>query len=113
MNQANQRFAHFRRAAEDAPEGTYEASKAVREAIGDAVDGLISRFRELGFVVDNSDGAHDAEASLFAWLHASNPATELDAAIGFGSAMNGPAADRVRAQAARDRDFLASLRSPA
>jgi hypothetical protein len=46
-------FVHFQTAAADAPEGTFEDVKALRQAIGEAVDGFMRTLRtEHGRAVD-------------------------------------------------------------
>ena len=98
--------------ADMAPAGTYEDAKALNEVIGDAVDNLMRELRALGLKADNCDRAFELEAAIYAYVKASNPGgTIFTTAEGFGDAMSGPARERVIAQAARDRDFLAGLRT--
>jgi Skp family chaperone for outer membrane proteins len=97
----NDAFANFRRCCDDAPAGTYQQAKDLRQAIGDAMTALQVELVALGYKVDNCDRAHDLEAAMYAYVKASNPdATVFPTAEGFGDSMTGPARDRVIAQAA-------------
>lgn len=93
-------FQHFADCADQAPQGTFEAAKSVREVIGNAVDALIRDMRALGLRADNCDGAFALEAAIYEWLKVANPdATLFPTAEGFGAAILGPARERVLAQA--------------
>lgn len=105
----NDRFRDFRHACDEAPAGTYEAEKELREAIGDAVDALYSAGRRIaGLNACCSDGAHHVEATIYAWL--TKDSSFGATAEGFGMALGTPARDRVIQQAERDRDALARIR---
>lgn len=108
MNRLNQDFAAFRNGIEDAPAGTYVAETQVRAAIGEAVDGLIEKFRELGFPVCNSDGAHNVEAVIFDWVRQTGRG-EFESCIGLGGLDRWTRADAV-ARLAADHRFLSSQR---
>lgn len=106
---------HFKRCADEAPQGTYEDAKRLNEVIGNTCDNLIKEIRALGLKADTCDLIFAVEATIYDYVKRSNPAAPLfPVAEGFGSAMDGPARDRVIAQAERDRDILAALgHSPA
>lgn len=108
MNRLNQDLANFRAGCEDAPEGTYIPEKQVHAIIGAAMDEMISKFREMGFPVCNSDGAHAVEATIFDWVRQTQRG-EFESLIGLGGldrSARAHAIDRL----VRDRDFL-SMRS--
>lgn len=109
-NQINQDFAAFRLAVEEAPPGTYAAETLVRQAIGEAVDGLIETFRELGFPVCNSDGAHNVEATILAWVRATGKG-ELESCIGLGR-LDHDARSAAVYRLARDQRALEGFRRP-
>lgn len=99
----------FKRCAEDAPEGMHTEAKELNSVIGEACDNLIKELRALGLKADTCDLIYEVEAKIYDYVKQSNPdATMFAVAEGFGAAMDGPAADRVRTQAVRDRDFLRS-----
>lgn len=104
---------NFKRCAEDTPKGTYEDTKNLNNTIGDAVDQLMRDIRALGLKADGCDRAFALEAAIYTYVKQSNPDSSLFAvAEGFGSSMDGPARDRVIAQAERDRDFIRGLPQP-
>lgn len=98
---------NFKRCAEEAPEGTYEEAKSLNSLIGEAVDQLMRDVRALGLKADACDLAFEVEATIYDYVKRSNPdGTMFPVSEGFGSAMDGPARERVIAQAASNRDFL-------
>jgi hypothetical protein len=100
-------FQNLRACCDEAPAGTYEQAKQIRQAISDAMqDGL----RALGLKNDNCDIAHACEAAMYEYVKRCNPNTDaLIVAEGFGSAVNGPARERVIEQASRNRDAFNRL----
>lgn len=101
---------NFKRCADEAPKGTYEQAKSLNNTIGDAVDQLMRDIRAHGLKADNCDRAFALEAAIYEYVKQSNPDASLFAvAEGFGSAVDGPAGDRVINQAKRDRDFLRNV----
>jgi hypothetical protein len=103
-NQVNSDFAAFRNTLEEVPAGTYKDAHAVREAIGEAVDGLINRFRALGFPVCNSDGAHNVEAVIFDWVRQTGMG-DFESLIGIGQ-MDSDASRLAIYNLHRDANFL-------
>jgi hypothetical protein len=102
-------YSAFKACAEEAPEGCYEDAKALHAVIGGAVDTLMRDIRTLGLKASGTDPAFDLEVAIYDYVRRSNPdATLFPVSEGFGSALNGPARERVLASAARDRDFLRS-----
>lgn len=100
---------NFKACCDDAPSRTHEDAKELNFILGDAVDELMFKLREVGFKANNNDLAFELEAGLYAYVKASNPDKDVfPLAEGFGEAMNGPARERVIAQTIRDRDFLAN-----
>ena len=75
------KLSSIRAAVEHTPDGVFAATRAAMESIGNAIDSLIGDFRAAGFEIDNGDGAYRAEGALLDWLHASNSASEIDAAV--------------------------------
>lgn len=108
----NDTFTRIERAAEEAPEGTFEQTKRVAEAVGDASKAVMAALRDHDLVALNGDKLREVEAMIFGYLVAGNPlvADELAAAEGFAEALDGPAAQRVRDQLVRDRDALTAAR---
>jgi len=103
-------LSNFKRCVEEAPEGTYEEAKRLNAVIGGAVDQLMRDLRALGLKADTCDRAFELEAAMYAYAKQSNPdATVFPVSEGFGSSMDGPARERVLAQAALNRDFLRGI----
>ncbi len=100
----NNDLAAFRNGCFDAPEGTYIPEKQVHAIIGAAMDDMIAKFREMGFPVCNSDGAHNVEAVIFDWVRKSGRG-EFESLIGLGN-LDGDAHERAVRRMASDRDFL-------
>lgn len=96
--------------AENAPEGTYDEAKQVREIIGDMADEFMRRLQTIGLDTPNCDQIREVEAVMYGYVRDANPLV-VATAEGFGEAMDGPARANVIAGATRDRDFLAGLRS--
>lgn len=98
---------NFKRCCDEAPEGTYEDAKWLNECIGDTCDNLMNDLRNLGLKADACDLIYKVEATIYDYVKRSNPDNSMFAvAEGFGEAMDGPARERVIAQAKRDRDCL-------
>ena len=107
MDALNKQLEHFKRCADEAPQGMYTEARALNVVIGDACDGLMRELRALGLKADSCDLIYHVEATIYDYVKQSNPESSMFAvAEGFGAAMDGPAANRVLAQAQRDRDFL-------
>lgn len=107
---AEQSFHNFERCAEVAPRGAYEQAKEIRQLIGDACDNLIRDLRATGMKADNCDRIRKVELAMYAYVKESNPDDGVFAVSeGFGSAMDGPAAERVMEQTFRDMFFLLEL----
>jgi hypothetical protein len=105
-----QEFSNFCNGCHEAPEGTYEDAKAVRQIISDAMDDLQAGLKAAGLKVNQSAAAHTCEAVMYQYVKQSNPdAYFLITAEGFGEACYGPARERVIEGAASDRDFLRSM----
>lgn len=93
--------------ADAAPDGSYDTAKAVCALVSDTADDLMTALNELGLAADGCDAARTLEACIYHYIVESNPrAGDLVAGEGFGQALNGPAAERIVAQAQRDVDFL-------
>lgn len=108
-------YQNFRRCAEEAPEGAYEAAKRLHTLIGDTATNLMHEVRETGFKADACDLIFAVEVALYEYVKRSNPDSPLfPTAEGFGEAMTGPARDRVLNQTASNasffRDYFAPLR---
>lgn len=67
MNAINERFANFRAGCDDAPDWAFAHERALRAAIGSAVDDVMRKAREFGLKPCNCDGAHNVEAAIYAW----------------------------------------------
>ncbi|UTC29357.1 hypothetical protein BAMBUS_02750 [Brevundimonas phage vB_BpoS-Bambus] len=95
--------------AENAPEGAYEDAKALNAFFAATFDHLRGELLALGLKLDNSDKYREFEAVFYGLIKDSNPdCTTFAVSEGFGSAMDGPARDRVIAQAAGN---IATLRA--
>jgi hypothetical protein len=100
---------HFRRCADDAPAGTYEHVKELSALLGETCDTFMREVRALGLKANNCDLIHEVEATLYAYVKASNPdAPIFPTGEGFGASMGGPERERVLAQA---RANLAALKT--
>jgi len=107
-NELSNRLSDLELCAEYAPEGTYEREKEIVAFIGDTANAILRGVRELGLNAPNCDQIREVEAVLYGYIRSAN-ALAVAAGEGFGAAMSGPARERVIAQAARDRDFLAKV----
>lgn len=104
MNDINKRFSNFRAGCDAAPDRMFEAEKTLRDLIGEAVDHISIEARKLGLKPCNSDGAHNVEATIYAWL---TKGSDIGASVeGLGMAQNYPRAAEIKANLERDRDFL-------
>lgn len=100
-------LANFKRCAAEAPNGAYTECKALESLLGETCDRLIRELRELGLKADNCDLIYAVETTLYAYAKASNPdATVFPVSEGFGEAMDGPARERVIAQAEQSAQFF-------
>lgn len=105
----NQRLSNLEACSLNAPPETYMRAKDATNAIGDSVAGIIDAFRSRGFKPLTDDRLRNIEALLYGYMVESADTadhTALLTAEGFGEAMSGPAADRVRRQAECNRDAL-------
>jgi len=101
---------NFKRCADEAPAGTYEDAKDLNDLIGQTCDDLMANLRERGFKTNNCDLILAVEATIYNYVKLSNPEhTCFPVAEGFGSAMNGPARERVLANTVRDMECLRKL----
>lgn len=106
----NSQLENLEECAREAPEGTYEDAKALNEFFSETFDHLRSELLALGLKLDNADRYREFEAVLYGLIKDSNPeCLTFAVSEGFGSAMDGPARERVVAQAASNRDFLRSV----
>lgn len=107
----DQSFENFRQCVSDSPEGTYEAAKELSSVIGDACDNLMKEIRMLGLKADNCDLIYHVEATIYDYVKRSNPESTLfPVSEGFGKSMDGPARERVIAQAEFNRGWVAQLK---
>lgn len=86
MNDINKRFANLRAGLDTADPRLFRAERELREAIGAAVDSLSQKAQALGLRPCNSDGAHNVEATIWAWLTKEHPTKGI---IGFGATLEG------------------------
>jgi hypothetical protein len=99
--QLNDRLSRLQRCAELAPEGTYTEAKSAAQAVDEAIEAVRSIMREHGFKVNGTDPCRDLEAAVYGYLLISNPdAYGLITGEGFGEHVDGPAGERIMAQAA-------------
>lgn len=107
MDALSKQLEQFKRCCDEAPAGLYVDARELNTVIGDACDGLMKELRALGLKADNCDLIYHVEATIYNYVKLSNPdSTMFPVAEGFGAAMESPAAERVKAQAERDRDAL-------
>lgn len=107
VRELNDRLTRLERCAERAPEHTYDQAKAAAAAIGDASQGILDAFRRHGFKVHNNDRLRNLEAAIYGFMLEANPdACGLITGEGFGEHIDGPAGERVMANAIRDRDVI-------
>lgn len=111
-------YRNFRTAVDEAPEGTFEASKAFYRALDDSVRVLLKSFDAGGLVYDKCDQIFEIEVMLFAMLRDNNPLyrNEIESAIGLGETLSTGSPElcaRVLAGLIRDRDFIASMKGRA
>jgi hypothetical protein len=103
----NRRLGYLQNCAEKAPEGTYEEAKRAAAAVDQAIESVRTIFRDHGFAANGTDPCRDLEASIYGFLLVSNPnAYGLLTGEGFGEHVDGPAGERVLANAIRDRDVF-------
>lgn len=96
----NRQLENLEACAENAPEGAYQQAKDLSTFFGDTFRHLQSELAAQGLMLDNADGYREFEAVLYGLIKASNPeATMFAVSEGFGSAMDGPARERVIEQA--------------
>ena len=109
MDTKNRAFANFRACADEAPDGTYEDCKRLRDFIGEIADEIMRRGRkEFNIPTTGTDAMHNVEATIYDYLKGCDPNFGRYAvAEGFGEHVNGPARERVLANTVRDRDAFA------
>lgn len=108
----NRRLERLERCAEKAPEGTYGTAKDIIATLDLIMDEIMGRCQRAGFKASGTDHARNLHVELYRYFIESNSqiamADTLTVSEGFGEHVDGPAGDRVLAQAVRD---LAALRS--
>lgn len=93
--------------AENAPDGAYDHAKQISALMGETFDHLRTELAAIGLKLNNSDKYREFEAVLYGLIKESNPdCYTFDVSEGFGSSMDGPARERVIAQAAASVAFL-------
>ncbi len=98
---------HVERRLEEKPHGTYARTMDALIAVEEASSAVRSALKINGFQVLNDDRLRILEATIYGYLLAGNPDERgLITAEGFGAAMGGLAAERVRCRAKPGRDFL-------
>jgi hypothetical protein len=103
VSKLNDRLTFLERCAVKAPEGTYERAKQGVDAIHDASQSIVEVLRHYGFKTLNDDRLRNLEAAIYGYLLEGNPdETGLIVGEGFGEHVDGPAGERVMAQAIRD-----------
>lgn len=99
----NAQLENLEACAENAPEGAYEQAKDLSAFFGDTFRHLKTELSLMGLGLDNSDRYREFEAVLYGLIKDSNPESTMFAVSeGFGSAMDGPARERVIEQARSD-----------
>lgn len=111
LREWNRRLGLIERAAEMAPDRTYEEAKAAHVAVETAMDAIEEAFRENGFKHAGDDRARNMAACLYRYLIESNPeAYGLMTAEGFGEHIDGPAGERIMAQTVANRKLFDSFK---
>jgi hypothetical protein len=108
-SELNKRLGYVERCAETAPEGTYRDARELGALFDDISREVFSLARARGFLIHNDDRYREVEAVLYGWISAANP-DRFATAEGFGEHVDGPAGERIIAQAARDRDAFNAAR---
>lgn len=106
----NRRLTRLERCAETAPEGMYKEARDAVAVINDISGFVLSRVRDGGFKVNNDDRLRDLEAAIYQYMVEANPMA-FGVAEGFGEHIDGPAGQRVYAQAVRDSEAMKALQS--
>ena len=70
QNGINRRFANFRNGVDMVPAGSnkYARGCEIREIIGRHVDEMAKELTALGLDLDNCDGVHNVEATIYDWI---------------------------------------------
>lgn len=107
-------YRNFRAAMDDAPEGTFRATRQMFRSLDYGVTDLLNSFNDDGLVYDKCDQIFEIEAQLFQMLRDNNPIlqNEIATAVGLGETLSTASADtrrRVIAGLERDRDFIAKM----
>lgn len=98
-------FSHFRRCAEEAPDGCFEEARALSDVISEASAFLMRDLRAIGLEAVSGDAALNLEAAIYAYARASNPGESMfEAAESFGASMASPEREQVNAAAVVARD---------
>lgn len=106
----NAELSKFETCASDAPQGTCEDAKALNAFFSDLFEFARTELAKLDLKIPNDDRYREVEAVFYGAIKSANPdSTMFPIAEGFGAAMDGPARERVLAQAVRDRDFIRSM----
>src|ERR1700724_836620 len=99
----NNRLTNLERCVEVAPEGSYLRAADAVVAIGEAAEGIMKALRGYGFKAPGHDGLRSLEAAIYGYLLDNNPDEYgLITGEGFGEHVDGPAGERVLANAIRD-----------
>lgn len=101
----NNRLGYIERCADVAPQGMYEIARNASAVIDIVSNHLLTTMRAHGFNVLNDDRLRNIEVAVYGYLVEANPGMLADAE-GFGEHVDGPAGERVLANAKRDRDAL-------
>ena len=103
----NEQLGNLEACAENAPDGAYDHAKQISAFLGETFDHLRTELAAIGLKLDNSDKYREFEAVLYGLIKDSNPECyTFPVSEGFGSSMDGPARERVIAQAASSVAFL-------
>jgi len=104
----NNEWSNFKQCADEAPDGTYEACKDIAAVVDGAAKELFDKTKLLGLKANTCDGIREVEAVIYGFIKDSNPDSPVfPTSEGFGEGLQGPARERILAQAASNRDFLA------
>jgi hypothetical protein len=114
LSQTVKDYQNFRTAMEEAPEGTFQATRRMFRSLDAGVGDLLNTFNFDGLVYDKCDQIFEIEAQLFQMLRDNNPIlqNEIATAVGLGETLSTASAEtrrRVLDGLARDRAFLAKL----
>lgn len=104
-------FQHFLVCVDNAPTGTFEDAKEIRDMMGTTVDNMIKEAQALDLDVCNSDGAFNLEIEIYGWLRRKN-VDRFNQFEAFGKCFDEAdefLRERILRGLTSDRDFLARL----